>query len=207
MIRQKCFIMHMRSYIERLRHMFPRKIFFAAICFACVFFNSSEAFCHAKGMTINLETFITRLGYVYQQVPIGFSSADIRSGMHKMGDLEYMLEYNNDVMLLINAENKINIKNIAVTCILKEDHAPLTAEATEEPGNDTVFESICRQVIFALDKSVTDSGAKEILTSIGLFGPVLDGIQRSYKIHGLDYIMKLQANGMLVMVASPVQKF
>ena len=183
-----------------------KKIFIAVIVFTYMLTWCSECFCN-DDLGMSTGALIKRLGYACSRVYAGFSKARISSGMHKVDNSGYVLEYNSRIMLLINEGDKKNIKNVAVTYIMGDDGHPQHYAKGGIPDNDTVFESVCKQVIFALDETITDSGADKILASIGLHGPVLDGFQRSHKTNGLNYIMKLQPNGMIMMVVSQIKMF
>ncbi len=138
-------------------------------------------------------------------MPRGFSSARIAEDIQKTGKISSILEYNKAIILIINeTKDQKELKNIAVAYIIGEAEHQKHSSKVAIPDNNIIFESICKQIIFALDKTMTESGTRKILTSIGLYGSVLDGLQRSNTINGFNYIMKLQPNGMIMMVVSHI---
>ena len=112
-----------------------------------------------------------------------------------------MLGYNSSVMILVNTHKGVRgtISNIAVTYFLVDPELENTASLH---GNDKIFESICTQVIYAVNKNITAAAARNLLSEIGLFGPMLDGVQRCRTLSDYSYILRLQPNDMAVMVIS-----
>ena len=56
-----------------------------------------------------------------------------------------------------------------------------------------------------MNKDITAAAARNLLAEIGLFGSMLDGVQRSRTISDYNYILRLQPNNMAVMVVSHVK--
>ena len=59
-------------------------------------------------------------------------------------------------------------------------------------------------MIFALDNNMSNSEAEKTLKSIGIYGNMLDGIQRSSSVNGYRCMLKLSPGGMIMMVISKI---
>lgn len=181
-----------------------KKIFFAVTIIFSSFVFCSSAFC-SGGMGISKNSFINKLGYSSTLVFNGFSSSRIATGFQKTDKHNTVLEYNSSLMLIISeTNNNREVKSIAVVYTIVDNENELHYAKGGPPDNDVVFENICKQIIFALNNRMTDSEATKILKSIGLYGSVLDGIQRSRTIDEYSYMMKLQPGGIIMLVVSRI---
>lgn len=155
-------------------------------------------------MGLTSEDFLRRLTFAYSRVPKGISKTQIESDAKKISENTMMLAYNSSVMMLINFRKGAagTIESIAVTYFIGD---PELSGTSPHESNEKVFESICTQVIYAVNKDITAAAARNLLAEIGLFGSMLDGVQRSRTISDYNYILRLQPNNMAVMVVSHVK--
>lgn len=174
---------------------------FAALA-ALYIFISCGVSSASEGMGLTSAAFLRRLGYASARVARGFSSVQIADS--RRSESNSVLEYNSSIMLVLGDTEKHELKSVAVAYTIgSAEPRPLYMRGGP-PDNETIYENICKQVIFALNDDMSDSGATEILEKIGLYGPLLDGAQRSCKIKGFSYMMKLHPNGMVVMAVSHI---
>ncbi|MCE5201574.1 MAG: hypothetical protein LLF78_03555 [Synergistaceae bacterium] len=155
-------------------------------------------------MGITSSKFLEKLGYAGSRVSHGLSSAQIYKRQHK-SEKKFAIEYNSAVMLIINeARESEELKNVAVSYIIDENEHQrhYARDGMVEDGD--VFESICIQVMIALHAKITVETAREKLMTIGLYGSMLDGRQRSCTSGEYRYIMKLQPNGMALLVVAHI---
>ena len=177
-----------------------RKYIFALMLFSLVVLLPSCLYA-SEETELTTEDFFRRLSFAYSRVPSGISKAQIESDIKRVSENSIMLGYNSSVMILVNTHKGVRgtISNIAVTYFLGDPELENTASLH---GNDKIFESICTQVIYAVNKNITAAAARNLLSEIGLFGPMLDGVQRSRTLSDYSYILRLQPNDMAVMVIS-----
>lgn len=184
-----------------LRHtFFALVIMFCAACFSVPASASQSA--HNLGMTAY--EFIGKMGYACSRVPSGMSREQLEENYSPSNSDSDVIAYNSSVIILLNREKASKLlRNVAVSYVFEQwEHSENYHDHGYRADEEVVFSSICMQTLLALNNGMTVPEARAILKEIGLYGELLDGVQRSVRHEGLMYIMKLQPNGMAVMAVS-----
>lgn len=165
---------------------------------------SAAAEPRVEGIGLTLPVFLTQMGTAARQVKWGYSTRRIESEMIATGPGGFAAEYNSAIVLYINMlHDRKLIKNLALSFIVSEEAAPEARRSGIADGEEQ-FSSLCEQLLIAVNTNTSLKGARRLLHKLGLFGPVLDGRQRVVRADGLAYIMKLQPNGTIILVVSPL---
>ena len=184
-----------------LRHTFF--VILVLLVVACSIASASEHSAETNlGMTA--EDFIGKMGYACSRVPSGMSRELLEENYTPSNGTSDVIAYNSSVIILLNREKSSKIlRNVAVSYVFEQsERSENYHDHGYKPDEEVVFSSICMQTLLALNSGMTVPDARAILKEIGLYGALLDGVQRSVKRNGLMYIMKLQPNGMAVMAVS-----
>ena len=83
-----------------------------------------------------------------------------------------------------------------------DDEEELPSYSRGSQSGELLFESVCAQVMFTLHSRMTRQLARNSLKKMGLYGKLLDGLQRSCRLDDYQYLMRMQPNGMILMVVS-----
>lgn len=154
---------------------------------------------------ISVPVFVIRMKTAAKGIKHCFTSKSMNEELLCTEDGNYVAEYDEDIVLYINTVPGTRmIKNIALA-ITVEDVSVLSGSTRRgRPGEETEYESLCLQIIKAVEPHIDEANAREILLRLGLYGPVLDGRQRNERHGGFTYIMKLQHDGTIVLVVAGV---
>lgn len=164
-----------------------------AVLMIIVLFAAPSA---AKDRTFTVTDFFIRLAESGVKVPSGFTSEMvIKTERTPYGSV---LSYDNSLFLIASGDEKERLTRVSVTYMMAD--APGGAEAAAQNGQ--IFENICSQVIIATGGAEDHTKSVAMLRNLGIDGGALDGMQRKIKGNGLEYMMKLHSNGMLMMVAA-----
>lgn len=177
-----------------------RKFFLVLVMCAAWFIGSLPAFA-GDNLGLTCEEFLTRLANVSFRVPYGFTGSQIMDAEHN--DECVLLSRNGAIFITINeTPPPKEVKNISAVLITQIEDIDRQRSMNAEPGDNIVFESICKQIIHALHPSLKDDEAKRLIKELGMRGEALDGVQRSLRFESRKYIAKYNENGMLIMVVS-----
>lgn len=155
-----------------------------------------------KNLGMSLSVFLTQMGVAYGKVKWGYSPDRLDDSLIKTPEGGYMAEYNESIALFINmTDNGEKIKNTALSFIMT---APGMGFETPRgmPDGEEQYVGVCTQLILASNLNMDIKTAGEILTELGVYGPVLDGRQRHVRSGRFTYIMKLHKTGAVIMVVS-----
>lgn len=157
-------------------------------------------------MGISPDIFLKKMGHACIKVKDGVTSVNIASGIRNADRSRKFLECGNKMMLVLTGskENSNELENVALLYYMETGTDIQKNSSVSRSYDDSRFKNICRQMIFSLDSAITDSDAENALRSIGIYGNMLDGIQRSSSIKGYKCMLKLQPGGMLMMVISGI---
>lgn len=171
-----------------------------------VFSAPASASENTTGLGITVADFIDKLGYACSRVSNGITEGQIEANMQINDDKNVTISFSSSIIILINRHKSAQyVRNVAVTYVFEDsDKSANYHDHGYTPDDEVIFSSICMQTVLALNKGMTVPEARELLKAIGLYGALLDGLQRSKKHNGNLYIMKLQPNGMAVMAVSHI---
>ncbi len=170
-----------------------------------ILFFAGRSYC-SEGMGISSANFLKRMGYACFKVKNGISGSAITSGVLDAGKGKKIVECGSRLMLVLTESEKGNeLLNVAVVYLMDINAEDGAANETISRSYENIrFESICRQLIFSLDSKISDSETESTLKSIGIYGNMLDGVQRSRAVNGYKFMLKLQQGGILMMVVSKI---
>lgn len=150
----------------------------------------------AASLGMSVPVFISHMGMAFDRVKWGFSTERIKHSLMQTPDGNYVAEYSPEIFLYLYVEpgdEKLNYVAISFSAD--------TEEGLKSTDGESQYESLCRQLIFALEDGATDETASGLLTDLGLFGPVLDGAQRAERSGKLTYMTRYcESNIMLLIV-------
>jgi len=156
-------------------------------------------------MGISSAHFLNKMGYASTKIKDGISSATIASGLQNFGRSKKVIECSAKLMLVLTESEKGNeLLNVALMYLVNSSTDGDKSTAISKSFENNRFESICKQMIFSLDSSMSDSEAEKNLKSLGIYGNMLDGIQRSCSVNGYRCMLKLLQGGMIMMVISKI---
>ena len=118
------------------------------------------------------------------------------TALSELPDGNYAAEYSPEIFLYLYVEpGDENLNYIALTFSVD------TEASLKSADGESQYESLCRQLVFALEEGATNDTASELLTKLGLFGPVLDGVQRAERSGKFTYMTRYcESNIMLLIV-------
>ncbi len=149
--------------------------------------------------------FLKKMGYASTKVKDGISSVNIASGIQSFGKSKKALECSAKLMLVLTESEEGNeLLNVALMYLANSYTDGDKSTAISRSFENSRFENICRQMLFSIDTSMSDSEAEKILKSLGIYGNMLDGIQRSRSVNGFRCMLKLQPGGTIMMVISKI---
>jgi hypothetical protein len=157
----------------------------------------------AKDLGMNAAAFFKNMGYAAARVRYGVSPTEIEKGKKSTGT-GFVVDCDESVMLIVNVNSGGSVKNVAVAYAAGDEEEQPRYSRGGSLSGETMFENICSQLMFALHSQMTRQTAKATLKKLGLDGKLLDGIQRSSRIEDCVYLMKMQPNGMVLMVVSHI---
>ena len=157
----------------------------------------------AKDLGMDAASFFKNLGYAAARVRYGVSPTEIEKGKKSTGT-GFVVDCDESVMLIVNVSGGSGVKNVAVAYAADDEDAQPRYSRGGSLSGETMFENVCSQLMFALHSQMTRQMAKATLRKLGLDGKLLDGIQRAAHIEDCVYLMKMQPNGMVVMVVSHI---
>ena len=171
-----------------------------------IFASASAAAERKEGLGITMADFIDKLGYACSRVPHRITEQPLDDNYHTNDDGNVTISYSSSIIILINRHKSAQyVRNVAVTYVFEDsDKSANYHDHGYTPDEEVIFSSICMQTVLALNRGMTVPEARDLLKAIGLYGALLDGVQRSKKHDGNLYIMKLQPNGMAVMAVSHI---
>ena len=180
-----------------------RKIsLFTVLLFLLVF--SQQADC-SEGMGISPDLFLKRLGYSCIRVKNGISSAAIASGIQDSEGTKKVLECGGKlIMVLTGSEEGKDLMSVALLSFTDPHEDEKRSVPVPGSYENNRFVNICRQMIYSLDSGISETEADSALKSMGVYGNMLDGAQRSSLVKGYRCMLKLQPGGMLMMVISRI---
>ncbi|NLD06021.1 MAG: hypothetical protein GX672_09080 [Synergistaceae bacterium] len=180
-----------------------KKISLITALFLILLFTK-EAPC-SEGMGISSSYFLKRMGYACVKVKNGISSVTIASEIQDAGKSKRFLDCGNKLMLVLTeSEDEKELLNVAIMYFVDTNVDEERSSSISRSYENSRFENICRQLIFSLDRDISDSEAESTLRSIGIYGNMLDGVQRSRTVKGYRCMLKLQPGGMIMMVISKI---
>ena len=168
--------------------------FFALLAALCILFPARCAEAASLGMSVPV--FIAHMGMAFDRVKWGFSPEHIRESVIQTPDGNYAAEYSPEIFLYLYVEpGDENLNYIALSFSVD------TEASLKSTDGESQYESLCRQLVFALEEGATNESASELLTELGLFGPVLDGQQRAERSGKFTYMTRYcESNIMLLIV-------
>lgn len=186
-----------------------KKLLFAAVVSLLVLCTAAAGMCgEGRDMGFSRETFIRMLGASYLHVHRGFSEIRIKREMQKTGESSAVIPFNAAVAITMNGNDSTGmLKNIAVVMATADadvEEKDRHIQGRSHGNNNIVFEDACIQTIAAVDSEMDSAEARDILKALGIYGPVLDGLQHSATIGRFRCMMKLQPNGVIIMAISRI---
>ena len=150
---------------------------FAILAALCMMLPARCAEAASLGMSVPV--FIAHMGMAFDRVKWGFSPERIKESVVRTPDGNYAAEYSPEIFLYLYVEpGDENLNYIALTFSVDTEASLKSADG--ESTNDT---------------------ASELLTKLGLFGPVLDGVQRAERSGKFTYMTRYcESNIMLLIV-------
>ncbi len=150
----------------------------------------------AASLGMSVPVFIAHMGIAFERVKWGFSPERIKHSIMRTPDGNYAAEYSPEIFLYLYVEpGDENLNYIALSFSVE------TEAGLKSTDGESQYESLCRQLIFALEDGATDETASRLLADLGLFGPVLDGVQRAERSGKFTYMTRYcQSNIMLLIV-------
>lgn len=169
-----------------------RKIFILLLALA-LFAVPRAAEAETLGMSVPV--FVAHMGIAFERVKWGFAPEEIRERLVRTDDGNYAAEYSPEIFLYLYVEEgDDNINYIALSFTVN-------AEASLKfVDGESQYESLCRQLILALENGVTEAAATEILTELGLFGPVFDGAQRVERRDRYTYMTRYYDSSIMLLI-------
>ncbi|MDD4160109.1 MAG: hypothetical protein PHO18_04090 [Synergistaceae bacterium] len=156
-------------------------------------------------MGISSDYFLKNMGFACTKVKNGISSLAIASEIQDAGKSKRFLDCGNRMMLVLTeSDDEKELLNVAVMYIIDAYTDENSSTPLMRSYEKNRFENICRQLIYSLDRDVSDSEAEYALRSIGIYGRMLDGTQRSSSVKGYRCMLKFQPGGMIMMVISKI---
>lgn len=167
---------------------------FAILAALCMMLPARCAEAASLGMSVPV--FIAHMGMAFDRVKWGFSPERIKESVVRTPDGNYAAEYSPEIFLYLYVEpGDENLNYIALTFSVD------TEANLKSADGESQYESLCRQLVFALEEGATNDTASELLTKLGLFGPVLDGVQRAERSGKFTYMTRYcESNIMLLIV-------
>lgn len=175
------------------------------LCMAVLLFSAEAVRAETEGTGISLSVFTANLKAAAKKVEYPLSEKRIDNEILSFGNGSFAIDYNEAIQLFFNSvpDTKM-LKNAAVSYTIgQRDVKPQQHFGRGQPDADDEFESLCLQLIISLEPQTPAWEAKELLKTLGIGGPALDGKQRQVRRGRLAYIMKLQG-GSLLLVASGI---
>lgn len=150
----------------------------------------------AASLGMSVPVFIAHMGIAFERVTWGFSPERIKHSLMRTPDGNYAAEYSPEIFLYFYVEpGDENLNYIALSFSVE------TEAGLKSTDGESQYGSLCRQLIFALEDGATDETASRLLTDLGLFGLVLDGVQRAERSGKFTYMTRYcQSNIMLLIV-------
>ncbi|MDO5115619.1 MAG: hypothetical protein Q4D58_05930 [Synergistaceae bacterium] len=161
-------------------------------------------FCaRADELGITLPVFLTQMGIAFDQVKWGFSQRGLSESLVQMPNGNFAAEYNEDIVLYLNMTAESNrLMNVALSFTVSEWREHERNRRSGLLDGEAQYESLCKQIILALDHRVTEKEVGALLEGLGLFGPVLDGRQRREISGRFIYMMRLYRNNIMFLATS-----
>ena len=182
-----------------------KKLIFSLLFMAALLFSAGAARAEDEGMGLSLSAFTANLKAAAKKVDYPLSERRIDSEILSFENGSFAIDYNEAIQLFFNSfpDSKM-LKNAAVSYTIgQREVKPQQHFGRVLPDADDEFESLCRQLIISLEPQTPAWEAKELLKTLGIGGPALDGKQRQIRRGRIAYIMKLQG-GPLLLVASGI---
>lgn len=149
----------------------------------------------ASTLGINVKDFVARMGIAFNQAKQGFAPEEIHKRLVCTEDGNYAAEYRPEIFLYLYVEGKEeNINHVALSFTVAGESELKSAEGA-------YYESLCRQLIFALEEGATENSASEILRNLGLFDAVFDGAQRAHKGGIYTYMTRYYDSTIMLLIA------
>lgn len=167
-----------------------------ALLAAFMFLTPARAAADAASLGMSVPVFIAHMGMAFDRVKWGFSPERIKHSLMRTPDGNYAAEYSPEIFLYLYVKpGDENLNYIAISFSVDTD------AGLKSTDGESQYESLCRQLIFALEDGATNETASGLLTDLGLFGPVLDGTQRAERSGKFTYMTRYcESNIMLLIV-------
>lgn len=170
-----------------------------AMLLAAFLISASECSAAPAGLGMTLPIFMTQMGIAFDQVRWGFSSEALSEAMITTPEGNYAAEYSDEIILCVNMVPGTNrIQNIAISFMVTDQRG--ASGRYDKDGGEAHYESLCEQILLAIDHSTTEKEAQDILTELGIFGPVLDGHQRCVRNGKYLYMMRFYQSNIMLLV-------
>lgn len=150
----------------------------------------------AAGFGMHVPVFIARMGNAFDRDKRGFSAERIKLSLMRTPDGNYAAEYSPEIFLYLYVEpGGDSLRQIAVSFSAETETGAESADGVQQ------CESLCRQLVFALEDGATDETVSALMTELGLFERVLDGVQRTARSGKFTYMTRyFQSNIMFLVV-------
>ena len=180
-----------------------KKFILCLLCFAVLFFSNDASSAETEGIGMTLSVFTANLKTAARKVEYPLSEKRIDNDILSFGNGGFAIDYNEYIqMFFYSVPGTKTLKNAAVSYTIAQREArPQQHFGRVMPDADDEFESLCQQVIISVEPQTQPKEAKELLRTLGIRGPALDGKQRQVRRGGLAYIMKLQGGSLLMVVS------
>ena len=143
-------------------------------------------------MGISPDLFLKRLGYSCIRVKNGISSAAIASGIQDSEGTKKVLECGGKLnMVLTGSEEGKELMSVALLSFTDPHEDEKRSVPVPWSYENNRFVNICRQMIYSLDSGISETEADSALKSMGVYGNMLDGAQRSSLVKGYRCMLKL----------------
>ena len=153
----------------------------------------------AASLGMSVPVFTAHMGMAFDRVKWGFSPEGIREKLVRTNDGNYAAEYSPEIFLYLFVEpGDENINYIALSFSVNAE------SSLKSTDGESQYESLCRQLVFALEEGATEKSAAGMLSKLGLYGPVLDGRQRAERSKKYIYMTRYcESNIMLLIIPAP----
>ena len=166
---------------------------FALIAALCIIFTARGAEAASLGMSVPV--FIAHMGMAFDRVKWGFSPEHIKESVIRTPDGNYAAEYSPEIFLYLYVEpGDENLNYIALTFNIDAE------SSLKSTDGESQYESLCRQLVFALEEGASNDSASKLLTKLGLFGPVLDGKQRAERSGKFLYMTRYYESNIMLLI-------
>ena len=149
---------------------------------------------------MDVQSFLKGFGYAAARTKYGVTASEIEAGLKKT-ESGCIVDCGSSIMLIVNARSRDGLVRTAAVAYAADDEEEPLYSSGSQPA-ELLFENVCAQMLFALHNRMTKDLARRSLRKLGLYGKLLDGVQRSCRIDDYVYLMKMQPNGMILMVVS-----